>query len=105
MGKIKEYLHRIGAAESSNCACGVKNNDVKHFLLHCSRWTLERGPLRQHLNAGGSALSLCLGGKTLSDPDDWSPDMKAVKATIKFAMDTGRLDYQLGLQERPSTPH
>jgi hypothetical protein len=96
MGRINEYLYRIGATETSNCACGIEKESVKHFLFRCNRWNTERAPLRQQLTAEGSALSLCLGGKALSDPDDWSPDINAVKATIKFALDTGRLDYQPG---------
>jgi hypothetical protein len=33
-----------------------------------------------------------LGGKAPSDPKEWSPDMKAVWATIKYAIATGRLN-------------
>ena len=43
-GRINEHLYRIGAAESPNCACGVEKEDVKHFLLRCSRWVTERAP-------------------------------------------------------------
>ena len=94
MGRINVYLHRIGAAESPICACGVEKEDVKHFLIRCSRWATERTALHQYLMAKENALSLCLGGKALSDPDDWSPDLTAVRATNKFALTTGRLDYQ-----------
>ena len=105
MGRINKYLHRIGAAESPDCACGVEKEDVKHFLFRCTRWTTERAPLRQYFTARESALSRCLGGKAPSDPEDWSPDMTAVRATIKFALDTGRLDYQPSLTIGPTTPH
>jgi hypothetical protein len=37
-------------------------------------------------------LSYFLGGKAASDGDKWTPDMRAVRATIKFAIATGRLD-------------
>lgn len=94
MGRINKYLHRIGATESPDCACGVEKEDVKHFLFRCTRWSMERVPLRQYLMTRESALSLCLGGKTSSDSEDWSPNMAAVRATIKFTMDTGRLDHQ-----------
>ena len=97
MGRINEYLYRIGAAESSDCACSVEKEDVKHFLFRCSRWTTERQPLQQYFTAADNALSLCLGGKAPSDPDDWTPNMNAVKATVKFAMDTGRLNYHVDL--------
>ncbi len=105
MGKINEYLHRIGAAKTPDCACGIETEDVKHFLFCCTRWTTERASLRQYLTARESALSLCLGGKASSDPEDWSPDMTAVRATIKFALDTGRLDHQPDLTIGSTTSH
>jgi hypothetical protein len=40
------------------------------------------------------SLSFYLGGKVPSDPKMWSPDMKTVRATIKYAMATGRLDAE-----------
>ncbi len=40
-------------------------------------------------------LSFYLGGKTPFDPDPWTPDMNAVRTTIKFAIATGRLDLEM----------
>jgi hypothetical protein len=37
-------------------------------------------------------LSFFLGGKAESDGPKWAPDLQAVRAAIKFAMDTKRLD-------------
>jgi len=87
-------LFNIGAVESPDCACGIEKEDVKHFLFRCTRWSMERAPLRQYLMTRESALSLCLEGKASSDLEDWSPNMTAVRATIKFTLDTGRLDHQ-----------
>jgi len=39
-----------------------------------------------------SSISFYLGGKSPSDNKDWTPNMVAVRATIRFAMATGRLD-------------
>lgn len=39
-------------------------------------------------------LSFFLGGKETTDQDDWIPHMKAVRATIKYALETERLDYE-----------
>ena len=36
-------------------------------------------------------LSFYLGGKAPSDPETWTPNMETVRATIKFAIATGRL--------------
>jgi len=38
-------------------------------------------------------LSFFLGGNEATGYDNWRPDMNAVRATIKFAIATGRLDY------------
>jgi hypothetical protein len=37
-------------------------------------------------------LSFYLGGKAPSDPERWTPNMDAVRATVKYAIATGRLD-------------
>ena len=37
-------------------------------------------------------FSFYLGGKSPSDNKDWTPNIEAVRATIRFAMATGRLD-------------
>ena len=42
-----------------------------------------------------SNLSFYLGGKAPADPETWTPNMDAVRATIKFAIATGRLDMDV----------
>ena len=37
-------------------------------------------------------ISFHLGGKTSMDGKSWVPNMDAVRATIRFAIATGRLD-------------
>ena len=39
-------------------------------------------------------LSFYLGGKAPTDPATWTPNVNAVRATIKFAITTGRLDTE-----------
>ena len=39
-------------------------------------------------------LSFYLGGKSPSDDTKWSPNMQAVRATIRFAIATGRLEAE-----------
>lgn len=38
--------------------------------------------------------NLYLGDKAPSDPETWTPNMDAVRATIKFALATGRLNTE-----------
>jgi hypothetical protein len=93
MGRFNEYLHRIGAAESHICKCGIEKEDVKHFLFRCRLWTAQRNILLRHIGTGNQNMSFFLGGKTPADSSDWVPNMTAIRATIKYASDTGRLDY------------
>ncbi|KAL0929569.1 reverse transcriptase [Colletotrichum truncatum] len=39
-----------------------------------------------------SNISFYLWGKSATDDDKWTPNMQAVRATIRFALATGRLD-------------
>jgi hypothetical protein len=92
MARLNAYLYRIRAAESERCACGQARETIDHFLFTCGRWVAQRKILLQVATSRMGNLSHFLGGKTARDKDDWIPDMRAVKATIGFAMATGRLD-------------
>jgi ribonuclease HI len=94
MARLNGFLNRIGAAESDLCACGHASETVGHFLLRCSRWTALRDEMLQCSVTRRGSLSFYLGGKAPSEPRRWSPDMKAVRATIKYAIATGRLEQQ-----------
>ncbi|EAQ84299.1 hypothetical protein CHGG_10703 [Chaetomium globosum CBS 148.51] len=90
--RLNGFLSRIGAVESDLCACGQARESVEHFLFRCVRWTALREDMLQCTVARRGSLSFYLGGKAPSDIRNWSPDMKAVRATIKYAMATGRLE-------------
>jgi hypothetical protein len=92
MTRLNGFLSRIGAAESDQCACGHARETVEHFLLRCVRWTALREDMLQCTTTRRGSLSFYLGGKAPSDSKHWSPDMKAVRTAIKYAMATGRLD-------------
>ena len=92
MAKLNTYLHRIKAASSDQCACGQARETVEHFLFRCRQWTEHRAEMLQCTDIYRSNLSFYLGGKSPSDDKNWSPDMQAVRATIRFAISTGRLD-------------
>ncbi|EAQ82922.1 hypothetical protein CHGG_10740 [Chaetomium globosum CBS 148.51] len=92
MARLNGFLSRIGAVESDLCACGQARESVEHFLFRCLRWTALREDMLQCTVARRGSLSFYLGGKAPSDTRHWSPDMKAVRATIKYAMATGRLE-------------
>ena len=92
MARLNGYLYCIKATDTDFCQCGTAQETVKHFLFRCPRWDdLRRDLLSQTEDKRGN-LSFYLGGKTPQDPDEWSPNMKAVHATIRFALRSKRLD-------------
>ncbi|KAK4118796.1 hypothetical protein N657DRAFT_556331, partial [Parathielavia appendiculata] len=93
MARLNGFLSRIGAGESDLCPCRRARETVEHFLLRCVSWAALREGMLQCTVTRRGCLSFYLGGKAPSDPKEWSPDIKAIRATIKYyAMATGRLD-------------
>jgi hypothetical protein len=92
MARLNGYLYRIGAAESDQCMCGHGKETVEHFLFRCRKWGTHRREMLEQTETRRGNLSFFLGGKTHADPPEWTPNLDAVKATIKYAISTGRLD-------------
>ncbi|RKK43701.1 hypothetical protein BFJ69_g18356 [Fusarium oxysporum] len=92
MARVNRYLHRIGAVETDTCDCGQEEETVDHFLFRCPRWDEQREHMRIVDREMMGNLSFFLGGKTAEDGHRWSPNLRAVRAAIKFATSTGRLD-------------
>ena len=92
MARLNAYLYRIEVAPSDQCACGQARETVEHFLFRCRKWAAHRAEMLQCTDTQRSNISFYLGGKSPSDGDKWTPNMEAVRATIRFAMATGRLD-------------
>jgi hypothetical protein len=92
MARLNGYLHRIQAVPSEICACGRSLETVEHFLFTCTKWREQRKLLLECTTMQRGNLSFYVGGKARSDKDDWKPDMRAIRATVKFALATGRLD-------------
>lgn len=93
MARVNGYLHQIGAAEAGTCQCGRARETIKHFLFDCTQWDIQRQILRERAAGKMGNLSYFLGGKETTDQGNWTPNMKAVRATIKYALATGRLDF------------
>jgi hypothetical protein len=98
MARLNSYLHRIGAAESDICDCGQAAETIEHFLFRCKKWEMQREVMFKCSRTKIGNLSFFLGGKAASDNEKWKPNMQAVRATIKFAIATNRLDAD----QRPS---
>ena len=102
MARLNGYLHQIGAVESDQCECGQTRETVKHFLFRCTRWDSYRTQMLAQTETRRGNLSFHLGEKAPSDPEKWTPNMDAVRATIKFAIATGRLDTEV--EQAANTP-
>jgi hypothetical protein len=96
---LKVYLYKIKAVETAECECGLIES-VPHFLFCCSKWEEQRQKPRLHHGERFGDLSYALGGfssrqeggKSIDGPiERWKPDINVVRATIQFAIDTGRL--------------
>jgi hypothetical protein len=92
MARLNGYLYQIGAATTHRCPCGQAKETVDHFLFRCRKWTSYRAQMLQCTDTRRGNLSFYLGGKATSDPQNWAPDIEAVRATVGYAIATGRLD-------------
>jgi hypothetical protein len=101
MGRLNTYLYRIKPTSSDQCACNQARETVEHFLFRCAQWTRHRAEMLQCTETHRSNLSFSLGGKSPSDDKSWTPNMEAVRATIRFATATGRLDADQSQNRTP----
>jgi exonuclease III/ribonuclease HI len=102
--RLRRFLTTIGAMADNQCVCGQGKEDTRHFLIHCRRYQHLRGDMIKECKERYGDLSYMLGGRSsykkpdgsdLDGPrDKWKPNVAAVRATIKFAMKTGRLNPQ-----------
>jgi ribonuclease HI len=92
MARLNGYLYRINVAQTDQCACGQARETVEHFLFRCQKWTTYRTVMLQCTNTHRGNISFFLGGKSPSDNQNWTPNFEAVRASIRFAIATGRLD-------------
>ncbi|KAI8417089.1 hypothetical protein FOFC_03402 [Fusarium oxysporum] len=94
MARLNGYLYQIRAAPTDECPCRRAKETVEHFLFRCVKWTTQRKEMFQCTNEKRGNLPFHLGGKAVSDGQEWKPDMDTVRATIRFAIATGRLEQR-----------
>ncbi|KAJ6437917.1 reverse transcriptase [Purpureocillium lavendulum] len=92
MVRQNSYLRRIGATDSDLCDCGQATETVEHFLFRRKNWMPQLEILLECTRTKIGNLSFFLGGKAASNDDRWELDMQAVRATIRFAIATKRLE-------------
>jgi len=92
--RLRGYLYDIGKEETEMCDCGVERETVEHFLFRCIKWEEAREKLATVTSDKQNDLSFHLGGKSAADDAKWMPDLRSVRATIRFVKDTGRFNRQ-----------
>jgi len=92
MVRLNGYLYRINATPTDQCTCGQARETVEHFLFRCRNWTTHQTEMLQYTATHRSNISFYLRGKTAADDKFWTPDLKAVRTKIRFAIATGWLD-------------
>ena len=92
ISRLNHYLHKINAAETKQCECGIAEETVKHFLFRCTKWDALRSKWEPEDRTKRGNLSFAIGGKSHTDTEPWVPDMNTVRKTIQFAIATKRLE-------------
>jgi hypothetical protein len=93
--RLNGYLYQIRAALTDECPFGQAKETVEHFLFRCVKWTAQRKEMMsQRVEEKHGNLSFHLGGNAASDGQNWTPNMETVRATIRFAIATGRLEQR-----------
>ncbi|KAF9728623.1 hypothetical protein PMIN01_13451 [Paraphaeosphaeria minitans] len=96
MIRLNAYLYQIRAADSRACPCG-HTETPEHFLFRCARWDTLREQMLEQSDTLRGSLSFYLGGRAKTDPaKTWAPSIEAVKATIRYAIATKRLETASG---------
>lgn len=90
MAWLNGYLHRIRATKNERCLCGHEEETVEHFLFRYSKWNDHRRRMLNQTETNQGNLSFHLGGKARLDTEKWTPNIEAIKATVKYAIATGR---------------
>jgi hypothetical protein len=99
---LNACLFRKKLAHSPACECGRGDETVLHVLLRCDLYAEARKALREaagdrwgdvsYLLRGWSGRKDVLTGKFVDGPrESWRPDLKVVRASIRFLYQTGRL--------------
>ncbi|PWI65085.1 hypothetical protein PCL_07384 [Purpureocillium lilacinum] len=92
MARLNDYLHRIKATASQQCACGHARETLDHFLFRCTGATAFRTEMIQYTDTQLWNIPFYLGRKQRSDNDNGAPNMELVQAMIRYALATGRLE-------------
>ena len=99
--RLRGFLAKLGFEDSPACECGERVETVRHFLLHCPRYQDLRMDMIEEARDRYGDMSYMLGGRSRCRRPDgswidgpaakWTPNLKAVRVVIRYAIATGRL--------------
>jgi hypothetical protein len=102
--RLNQYLSRRGLVNSTTCKCSQGEDTIQHVTLVCQQWVKEREELRVVAGRRVGDIPFLLGGWRIKKDskgqfvdglkEKWIPDLKVVKATIRFFEQTERLDFR-----------
>jgi hypothetical protein len=92
MTRLNGYLYRINVADTDQCACGQARETVEHFLFRCQKWTAHRTELLQCTNTHRGNISFFLGGKSPSDDQKWTPNLRGGTGLNSYVSPPPRAD-------------
>jgi hypothetical protein len=100
--RLRGFLAKIGIEDDPECESDEGVETVRHSLLHCQRFQKLRLEMIEETQDRYGDLSYMLGGRSLSRRADgtwldvlatkWKPNLGVVKAVIRYAAATGRLN-------------
>ena len=106
--RLNSFLYKINTADTDQCECGRGPETIRHYLLLCPRYESQRRTLADKLGPQYGNVSHMVGGRDMHAPtgrqhrdgpvERWKPDISVVRETIRFVLDSGRLDY--GIERR-----
>lgn len=101
--RLNGFLFKINISDTDQCACGQGVETSRHFLLFCPRFENQRRILANKLGPQFGNLPHMVGGRNTYTPtgeshrdgpaDMWRSNISIVRETIRYALDTGRLDF------------
>ena len=91
MSPLNGYLYLINAAQADLRTCGQAKETVEHFLFRCTHWDHYRETMLRQTNSKTGCLSFFFRRKGTPDPLSRKPILVAARATVHYAVATGRL--------------
>jgi len=100
---LNSYLFKFRRTDKANCpACGADNEDIAHFLLHCTHYAFERWALAQHVKKKRKNMTI---ETLLGDPELAIPLANYIDGTSRFKEKPGEQTHSQNNTTTRETQH